>query len=392
MKILWVYGMSQSKDIVDAMRKMGYTVEEYLRVQENSMMNEKEIDDLVTYIKKRKITLLMSVHLIYNLAVAAYYADIKYISVIWDAPYLKAHTPMGKLDNVWYSVFDRKDAEWMKSVGIKHVLYQPLSVSKENQSKWKIKEKLAGEYMCDICFVASLYDENLYDRHFKKLPANLNDYFVSIMEEAAFQWDGVNRIYGKTDSEVLRYAQMVIPDCEFSNPYDIEDVRYFEISYLVRKLANIERVCVLNMLAEAHQVYLYTTSESAWDVLQGVTIGGPIDSEQKAACIYAASKINLNISLKGIEGGTPQRVLDILGVGGFVLTNYCEETAELFQEDKEIVMFRTPEELLEKVDYYLKHDEEREAIARAGHEKVMNCYTYEKKIKELMAWVEADEG
>ena len=43
MKILWVYGMSQSKDIVDAMRKMGYTVEEYLRVQENSMMNEKLI-------------------------------------------------------------------------------------------------------------------------------------------------------------------------------------------------------------------------------------------------------------------------------------------------------------------------------------------------------------
>ena len=103
------------------------------------------------------------------------------------------------------------------------------------------------------------------------------------------------------------------------------------------------------------------------------------------------SKINLNIALKGIEGGTPQRIMDIMGAGGFVLTNYCEETAELFEEDREIVMFRTPEELLWKVDYYLEHEEEREQIARAGHEKAMNNYTYEKKIKSLLDWVTETE-
>ena len=70
----------------------------------------------------------------------------------------------------------------------------------------------------------------------------------------------------------------------------------------------------------------------------------PIGVGQAAHYTYQNNKINLNISLKGIEGGTPQRVMDILGAGGFALTSYCPETAELFEEDKELVMFKTPEE------------------------------------------------
>ena len=55
-------------------------------------------------------------------------------------------------------------------------------------------------------------------------------------------------------------------------------------------------------------------------------------------------------------------------------------------------MFRSPEFLAEKVDYYLTHDAEREKIARNGYEKVMRCYTYERKIKELLDWVEGEEA
>lgn len=73
------------------------------------------------------------------------------------------------------------------------------------------------------------------------------------------------------------------------------------------------------------------------------------------------------------------------------MTNYCWETAELFEEDKEVVMFKTPEELMEKTAYYLNHDAERERIARAGYKKVINCYTYDRKLKELMDWVRGDE-
>lgn len=391
MKILYVYGMAKTRDIVVALRKMGYTVEEYGKIQSNSILDDKEIKELVNYISKRKITHIMSIHLIYNLAVAAYRTDIKYISVIWDAPYLKPYTVMGKLDNVWYSVFDKLDCERLKNSGFKHVLYQPLAVNRDNILKWNSKAKLNGQYISDISFVANLYGNNLYDKQLQALPENMQNYFISIFEEAAFHWDGVNRIYGKTSKEVLEYIKLVTPGLKFENPFDVEDVRYFEVAYLVRKLANIERICILNMLAQHHKVYLYTDSIEAKEVLDGVSIGKPVLAGEPVSAIYAGSKINLNISLKGIEGGTPQRIMDIMGAGGFVLTNYCSETAELFEENKEIVMFKTPEELLEKVDYYLSHDEEREEIAEAGHKKVLQRYTYEHKMKQLMGWVENDE-
>lgn len=392
MKILFVYGMSKSKDIPVTLQKMEYEVEEYPRVQENSVLSDDEVEQLVRYVKNHRITHLMSIHLIYNLALAAYKAGIKYVSVIWDAPYIKIFSPFGRLNNCWFSVFDRLDRERFREAGIPHTMYQPLAVNKKDVLAWSrnARNKLSGKYVNDICFVGSLYENNLYDVRVHNMPPVISDYFNSIFEEAAFRWDGINRIYGKTSKDILRYMEIIRPEFHVDNILDVEDTSLFEITYLVRKIANIERITTLSTLAETYSVVLYTTSKVERSQLGNVEVRGPVEVGKSAAVVYAGSKINLNISLKGIEGGTPQRVMDIMGAGGFVLTNYCEETAGLFEEDKEIVMFKTPEELFEKVEYYLHHNEEREQIARAGHDKVIECYTYENKIKKLLDWVEGD--
>lgn len=390
MKILYVYGMSTAEDIPYNLRKLGYKVEVYPHVQQNSVLSDEEIDKLTAYVKKHRISHLMSTHLIYNLAVAAHQTGIKYVSVIWDAPYLKLYTPFGRLDNCWFSVFDKLDYERFKEDGIPHVMYQPLAVNKYDILKWNAKRKLGGNYFNELCFLGRLYEENLYDDNVSKIPEQMQWYFTSIFEEAAFKWDGENRVYGKTSGEILKYIKLVSPEFELDNIYDIEDVRYFEVQYLIRKIANIERICTLNVLAEQFPISFYTDSKTDPEQLGNVKIMPPVLPGEATAIIFAGSKINLNISLKGIEGGTPQRIMDILGAGGFVLTNYCAETAELFEEDKEIVMFKTPEELVEKAAYYLAHDKEREEIANAGHRKVMSCYTYDKKLKALMEWVEKE--
>lgn len=392
MKILYVYGMAKTKDIVYTLRKMGYETEEYPKVQENSVLNDDEIDELCEYIEKNKFTHIMSIHLIYNIAVAAFKREIKYISVIWDAPYIKIYSPFGKLPNCWFSVFDRLDCQRFLDAGIPHVFYQKLAVNRDDVIKWnkEIEKKRHGKYINDISFVGSLYEKNSYDNCVEKIPLKMRQYFESIFEEAAFCWDGVNRIYGKTSEEILKYINMVSPDFKISNKLDISDVEYFERLYLVRKIANIERIAILNTIAETYSVTLYTGSEVEPEKLGNVKVMPPVEPGEAASYIYAGSKINLNISLKGIEGGTPQRIMDIMGAGGFMLTNYCVETAELFEEDKEIVMFKTPEELFEKIEYYLSHEQERKAIAKAGQEKVLECYTYEKKLKELLEWVEGE--
>lgn len=390
MKILYVYGMAHTKDIPVTLRKLGYEVEEYSRVQNNSILNDEETDAIVSYVKEHQITHLMSIHLIYNLALAAFKADIKYVSVIWDAPYVKIYSPFGKFDNCWFSVFDRLDHGRFQKADIPHVLYQPLAVNREDVLLWnkKSKKKLRGGYINDICFVGSLYEDNLFDQRVQHIPPVMLDYFNSIFEEAAFRWDGVNRIYGKTSNEIIRYLEMVSPEFHIDNRFDIENSYLFDSLYLIRKIANIERIAILNTLAEQYHVVLHTASKVDKETLGRVEVRLPVRPGQDAAVVYAGSRINLNVSLKGIEGGTAQRVMDIMGAGGFVLTNYCEETADIFEEDKEIVMFKSPEELFDKVEYYLRHEEERERIARAGYHKVTACYTYEKKLQKLLEWVE----
>lgn len=392
MRIMYVYGMSETKDIPITLRKMGYKVEEYPKVQSNSVLSDEETDEIVAYVKRHRITHLMSIHLIYNLALAAYKADIKYVSVIWDAPYIKIFSPFGRMNNCYFSVFDRLDQERFRNAGIPHTLYQPLAVNKEDNLLWNrnAKKMLSGKYINDICFVGRLYEDNLFDERVKNMPPVVVDYFNSIFEEAAFRWDGVNRICGKTGEDMLRYMGMVNPEFRVDNRLDITDISLFEITYLIRKIANIERIATLSTLSEMYHVVLHTSSKVEEGQLGNVEIRLPVKPGKDAAVVYAGSRINLNISLKGIEGGTPQRVIDVMGAGGFILTNFCEETAELFEEDKEIVMFKTPEELFEKVEYYLKHNEEREQIAKAGHDKVLECYTYEKKLGKLLSWVEDD--
>ena len=390
MKILYVYGMEQTKDIIYNLHKLGYNAEEYSRRQNPSVLNDEEMERLTSYVKDHKITHLMSIHLIYNLAYVAYQTGIKYVSMIWDAPYIKLYTPFGRMDNCYFSVFDKLDCERFRTAGIPHILYQPLAVNQDNLRKWDLITRMAGTYKDEISFVGSLYDQNSYDKELEKMPRHLQDYFISIFEEAAFRWDGVNRIYGKTDRAILDCIRRTVPEFDLDNKYDIEDVAYFEILYLIRKIANIERTCVLNILGEMFPVTLYTNGGTDVSMLPNVKVMPPVEPGKPLLKVYTCSKINLNISLKGIEGGTPQRVMDIMGTGGFMMTNYCAETVELFEEDKEIVMFRTPEELVEKSGYYLSHDEEREKIAKAGYEKVLNCYTYEKKLKRLMEWVEGE--
>lgn len=388
MKILYVNGTWVAGPVVDALHNLGYEVEIYPKREAGLFLQEQVVEEIVNYIVAKNITHIVSICFVYNLAMAAHRTGIKYLSIVWDAPYYKVFTPYGRFKNCYFSVFDKMDYQRFVQGGISNVIYQPLSIDPKAGVQWNNNKR---KYFNEISFIGNLYDDSLYDDYMQEIPEVLCKYFDSIFEEAAFKWDGINRLYGKTSKEILAYIQKTCPGFKLINPLEIDDIQYFESYYLARKLANIERLCILNLLAEEYNVTLYTNSTKDIAKLDNVKIMPSVDSIKEAPCIFNGSKINLNVTLSSIERGTPQRVMDIMEAGGFVLSSYCPETAELFVEDREIVMFKSPEELMKKVEYYLSHDEEREKIARAGHEKVFNCYTYEKKLKQFIEWVEGEK-
>ena len=102
---------------------------------------------------------------------------------------------------------------------------------------------------------------------------------------------------------------------------------------------------------------------------------------EKAARVYQESKICFN---ECVAKDVNMRSFEIMGSGGFLLTERCDGMMMLFQDGKHCVMFDTIEEAIEKAKYYIEHDDEREAIAKAGYEEVMARHTYLHRAQQLL--------
>ncbi|MCX5715744.1 MAG: glycosyltransferase [Candidatus Omnitrophica bacterium] len=102
--------------------------------------------------------------------------------------------------------------------------------------------------------------------------------------------------------------------------------------------------------------------------------------------IYSRSKIVFNYSIKN---DINMRMFEALMSGAMLLTNFLEDKgfAQLFEDRKNLVLYKNPKELFELLEYYLGHEGERRAIARAGWELAKERFTYDKRVEEILAYI-----
>ena len=83
------------------------------------------------------------------------------------------------------------------------------------------------------------------------------------------------------------------------------------------------------------------------------------------------------------------RNFEINACGGFQLSCYVKGLEQMYSIGEEIAIFTSPDDLVEKIFYYLKHNDEREAIARRGHERTLRDHTIEKRFGQMFEAVDA---
>ncbi len=106
---------------------------------------------------------------------------------------------------------------------------------------------------------------------------------------------------------------------------------------------------------------------------------------EDAARKFSQSKIVFNISIKD---DVNMRTMETLSTGSFLLTNWIPTLGDLFEDGKHLVTYKTLDEMVEKAKYYLEHDEEREKIAKAGHEEFMSKHTYKHRVEKIFEIVD----
>ena len=110
---------------------------------------------------------------------------------------------------------------------------------------------------------------------------------------------------------------------------------------------------------------------------------GPISVETMGNVFYTY-KISLNLLTSKNFDKTNLRLFEIPSMKGFQIMERNEWIVEFFEEDKEIVLFSSHEEMVDKINYYLKNEAKRCEIAINGYNRLISSnYNIESHAKDI---------
>lgn len=301
--------------------------------------------------------------------------DIKYVSVIYDSPYVMLYSYALINANNYVFMFDKQEYLKLKKGGINTVYYCTLPVNASIIDYLMQKPYDKNKLSADVSFVGSLYNE---DHNFFERLENLDDYtkgYLNGIMEAQLKIQGYNFIEDVLTQDILTALEKACPYTP--NALGVETPSYIYANYFIdRKLTSIERQRLLASTAAHCNLKVYTLDKNA--VIPNAANMGAVDYYSEMPYVFANSKINLNISLRSIQSGIPLRAMDIMGAGGFLLSNFQEDFLDCFIPDEDFVYYESEDDLNNKIDYYLSHEKERKEIALNGHKKVAQNHSFEK--------------
>ncbi len=307
--------------------------------------------------------------------------NIRYLSWVYDSPYIRLYSETVVNTCNVICVFDKEVYLEFQRAGISTVHYLPLAANPERLTH-VISSGRELPFVCgDVSFVGSLYTDQ--SSPCQQMMLSVSEYsrgYLTGIISAQRRIQGYNFI-----PEVLG---PVLKDLYHSYPFErqpggMESPEYYYAYYIInQKITSEERMDLLSAVARKHGLDLFTYDRDFF--MSNTCNYGPVNYDYDMPLIFHQSRINLNISLRSIRSGIPLRAFDIMGSGGFLLSNFQADFLDFFIPGEDFVFYESKEDLLQKTDYYLKHEEERQAIARNSHHKICAGHTYRHRVKEML--------
>jgi spore maturation protein CgeB len=253
-----------------------------------------------------------------------------------------------------YNLHSERDAGIkFKSIGA-HPVWFPMAAN----PKYYYPQNLKFEY--DLSFIGSAYSKRSY---------YINELVLNGLDVDCFgpNWL-INKPYPKLKQikkELERYLNLIRLFFTFDNQ------ERFNIS------SRLQYNDLLNSLRDKNQNRFHY----------------PV-SDYEMIKIFNQTKINLgftevfskdNIPGHGLKQHLHLREFEVPMAGGLYITNYFEELEYFYVIDKEILTYRNEFELVDKIVYYLNHENEASIVRKNAYDRATKCHSYQKRYLDLFA-------
>lgn len=320
--LLYEWSGIMQRDVKAVLRRHGHEVIPFSYESPDWKYDEYMFTNMKQYVEKYQVDVILSMLFFPTIADLCHEMGLPYLAWVYDSPFVIHRREALFHEEVYAFVFDRKRAEELRAEGLR-VFHQPLAVDTVRLDGMEITDGDYRKWGADASFVGQLYQK----------------------EEGEIE-NSLERAQYETSLRRMECVKALNGICNF-------------------KLFSGKKGCIPE--------------------LGDLEMCGSVMYYNEMPKVFRLSKVNLNVTLQTIESGIPLRALDIMGAGGFLMTNPQEELLEHFQAGRDIETYESTEELCEKTVYYLNNDGLRAEIARRGHEQVKAQFSYEKQFMEMFS-------
>lgn len=365
----------KNEDFVWGLLALGKDVEIIDTEISRESTKESDANALYEELLKNKIDVAVSFDFCPALSDACIRRGMPYISWIYDAPIQMVYEDQIKNNCNYIFSFDRVQIKQIRERGAENVFYMPLGTNLLRNGAIEISDLDREKYACTVSFIGSLYSNSDYESAIKSVDEKVRLELEKIKGDVFGKWDGVDRLYGRMSVETINCLKSI-----FQNETAMDDDALYATALIAKAVAYEERVEMLKRLAD-YDINFYTYQSDV--SIPGIKVRGALDYLEELPKAYFFSRINMNITMPGITSGIPLRVFDIMGMGGFVLTNYQPEVEELFEIGKNIEVYHDFDEMVDKVKFYSDNENARKKIALNG-KKIIEGFSIEKRVREIL--------
>lgn len=390
MKILFYrYNSICEPDVMEQFAALGITVDTIEReITDKRITNAERVELISEKLSQETYLFVFTINFFPAISDVCNIFNVKYVGWSVDSPLPEIFSKSIKNPCNRMFLFDRMQLNDLSEFSDSNLFHLPLGT---NVSRWdKVIAGISSEdvkrYSSDISFVGSLYSEMDPLRSCKELPEYLQG-FVDGLVNVQKKLQGVNLFKTALTKEVISGLKESCPKSFFSSENYLKDMDAYTVSHSILGVhcASVEREEILKELSKHFSVALYTRSDtSPLKACEGLSCRPGVSTLTEMPKIFHLSKINLNITLRAIETGASLRVWDIMGCGGFLMTNYQQELTEHLVAGEHYDYYTDLYDLIEKCAFYLEHEDIRKKIALNGYELVKRQHTYQNRMSEMI--------